>query len=307
MTQLLTLAGTQLLAILLSLGLIALLAWVAIRLLYVARRRLTARVEKTETDPGRKARLKTVLDTATHTLIFIILAAAVLMALNAVGINIGPLLAGVGVAGLALSLGAQTLIKDFIGGLLILIEDQFRTGDVIQVGSTIGTVEQITLRVTYVRDFPGQLWAIPNGDVRVVANQSRSWARAIVDLNVPFDTDMSQVIVELEAAAARTAEDEAVKTYLLEAPQVLGWNAFSDWAMQVRLVARTVPGKQADVARILRQHALVALRQSGIRVALPAQEWRSAAPPSNASTASTASTPPAAGAASETPPPRRYK
>jgi moderate conductance mechanosensitive channel len=287
MSQLVSLVGARLLGILLGLGLIALLAWVAVRLLYVAQRRLAARIERTETDPGRKARLKTVLDTATHTLVFVVLVAGVLMALYQVGINIGPLLAGVGIAGLALSLGAQTLIKDFIGGILILIEDLFRAGDVIQVGSTIGTVEQITLRVTYVRDFPGQLWAIPNGDVRSVANQSRSWARAIVDLNVPFDADMSQVIAELQVAAARTAEDEAVKPFLLEAPQVLGWNAFSDWATQVRLVARTLPGKQADVARLLRQHALAALRSSGIRVALPAQEWRSTAP---------GSTPPASGA-----------
>ncbi len=295
MSQLLALAGTELAVLLLRVGLIIVAALVVIRVIRVIERRAAARIARVENDLGRRARLMTLLNATGSILVVIVLVTATLMVLYELGINITPVLASVGVAGLAISLGAQTLIKDFIGGLLILIEDTFRVGDVIQVGSTIGTVEQITLRATSVRDFPGQLWTVPNGDVRTVANQSRSWARAIVDVNVPFDTDMRQVLEELRGAMARAAENESIQPFLLEPPEVLGWQSFSDWAMQVRLVARTVAGKQVEVARVLRQEALAALGAAGIRVALPAQELRT--PPATGAARSAASGPGAAGGA----------
>ena len=189
-----------------------------------------------------------------------------LMVLHALAIDILPLLASLGVASLALSLGAQTLIKDMIGGLLILIEDQFAVGDVIRVGEVSGEVERITLRVTYLRDLEGRQHIVPNGDVRTVSNLTAEWARAVVDLDVGYEADMAAVMRALRAAAEQVAGDAALKADLLEAPQALGWVAFKDWAVQVRLQAKTAPGKQWGVMTALRQQALEALRAEGVVV-----------------------------------------
>lgn len=197
------------------------------------------------------------------------------MALQTLGVNIAPLLAGAGVAGLALSLGAQTLIRDYLGGILILVENQFSVGDQIQVGDKSGAVERITLRATYLRALEGQLHLIPNGEMRVVSNLTQDWARAVVDLNVAFDADLSRVLRALEAAAQQAQADETIKADLLEAPQALGWIGFNDWAVQVRLMARTAPSKNRQVARVLRMHAMAALRAEGVPVAIPSQEVRS--------------------------------
>ncbi len=191
-----------------------------------------------------------------------------------IGLDIGPLLAGAGLVGLALSLGAQTLIKDYIGGLLILFENQFAVGDVIKVGEVSGEVERITLRVTYLRDIEGRLHVLPNGDIRTVSNLTAGYSRAVVDLNVDYDADMQKVSRALEAAAGRAQADETLKADLLEPPQAFGWIAFKDWAVQVRLMAKTMPGKQWKVMMALRQYALEALQAEGVRVALPTQNIR---------------------------------
>jgi len=140
------------------------------------------------------------------------------------------------------------------------------------VGEVTGGVERITLRATYLRDIEGRLHIVPNGDIRLVSNLTAEWARAVVDLNVGYEADVSKVLQTLEAAVARAQEDEAIKADLLEAPQALGWISFNDWAVQVRLMAKTKPGKQWGVMMALRQYAVEALQAAGIRVALPAQK-----------------------------------
>ncbi len=229
------------------------------------------RLTKTVTDAERLARLKTLVGAGRSVATGLVFLIVTLMALNAVNIDIAPLLAGVGVAGLALSLGAQALIKDFISGVLILAENQFAVGDVIKVGDVSGSVERITLRATYLRDLEGRLHIAPNGDIRLVSNLTADWARAVVDLNVEYQADMGKVMRALEAAAQRVQEDDQIKTGLLEPPQALGWIGFKDWSIQVRLVAKTAPGKQWDVMMALRRHAVEALHAEGVRVALPAQ------------------------------------
>ena len=204
----------------------------------------------------------------TAILVFIL---AGLMTLNIFGVDIGPLLAGAGLASLALSFGAQTLIKDFISGVLILIEGQFIVGNVISVGNVSGEVEHITLRATYLRDLEGKQHIVPNGEIRIMSNLTNSWARAIVDLNVAYDADMGKVMHALKIAADQAQSDESIKAYLLEPPQPVGWVSFKDWAMQVRLMAKTLPGKQWGVATVLRKYALTALRDAEIAVALPVQ------------------------------------
>ena len=257
---------------LLRLALIVLLALLAHWGVRLAVRQLAGRLERTLADPERVARLKTFLFAGRSLASVLIVIIAGLTALRVLDIDIGPVLAGAGLVGLALSLGAQTLIRDYIGGLLILLENQFRVGDVIQVGDKTGSVERITVRATYLRDIEGRLHLIPHGEMRILSNVTKDWARAVVDLNVAFDADFGKVIRALEAAARRAQEDETIKADLLEPPQALGWIGFKDWAVQVRIMARTRPGKQWGVMMVLRQYAVEALHAEGVKVALPTQK-----------------------------------
>lgn len=251
--------------------LIVVLALLARWGLWLAARQVEKRLEKTTANLERLARLQTLIAVGRGVAWIVVLAVVALMVLHTLGIDIAPLLAGLGVAGLALSLGAQTLIKDFIGGVLILVENQFAVGDVIKVGEVAGGVERITLRATYLRDIEGKLHLVANGDIRLVSNLTAEWARAIVDLNVGYGADMGKVMRALEGAAVRAQEDEAIKADLIEPPQALGWIGFKDWAVQVRLMAKTMPGKQWGVMMALRQYAVEALQTAGVEVALPAQ------------------------------------
>ncbi len=256
--------------------LLALLAHWGVRLVV---QQLARRLESTIADSERVARLKTFLFAGRSLASILVAIIAGLTALRVLDIDIGPLLAGAGLVGLALSLGAQTLIKDYIGGFLILLENQFRVGDVIQVGDRTGSVERITLRATYLRDLEGRQHLIPHGEMRILSNVTKDWARAVVDLNVAFDADFSKVIHALEAAARRAQEDETIKADLLEPPQALGWIGFKDWAVQVRIMAKTRPGKQWGVTMALRQYAVEALHAEGVKVALPTQKVTHDSPP----------------------------
>lgn len=267
-------SASQLAAVVLQLGLIGLLAFLAWRSLQLAASQAERRLEKPGASVEQLDRLKTLVHAGRSVGYVLILTVAGMMALQTMGVNVAPLLAGAGVVGLALSLGAQTLIRDFIGGILILVENQFTIGDTIQVGGVTGNVERITLRATYLRDVEGRLHVIPNGDIRTVSNLTVGWARAIVDLNVDYQADMARVLRVLEDAARAAQEDASIKSDLLEPPQVLGWVGLKEWAVQVRLMAKTAPGKQWGVTVALRRHALEALQAAGIGVALPIQEVR---------------------------------
>jgi len=197
---------------------------------------------------------------------------ALLMLLSTFGVDITPLLASVGVAGLAVSLGAQTLIKDLIGGFLILAENQYAVGDSIQVGTVSGQVERITLRATYVRDVNGYLHIIPNGEVRIVANQTKEWSRALVDVGVAYEEDLDRALRVLAETAEAFAQDPDIGLQLLEPPQVLGPLSLGDWAVTVRVMVKTQPGKHWGVARELRKRLLAACERESITLPYPRRE-----------------------------------
>ena len=250
----------------LTLIIIVVLVIVAVHLVNLAAEAIDKRFIATTEDLDRRARLQTLRKAAKSTIQVVIFAIAVLIGLGTIGINIGPALAAAGILGLAISLGAQTLIKDVIGGLTILLEDEYRVGDQVQIGSVSGEVVGITLRRTDVRDIEGRLFMVPNGEVRVVANETRDWARALVELNFGFDADLDKPIAALEEALAKLAADQRIKPHLLAAPEIFGWNDISDWAVVVRLSVKVLAGKQVEVARILRQYALEALHEVGVPV-----------------------------------------
>jgi len=246
--------------------LIALLTVLAVWGLRLTARQIERQVDRSIKGAEQAERVKTIVQVARGVLLVILVIIAGLMVLQALKIDVTPLLAGVGVIGLVLSLGAQTIIKDYIGGLLILIEGQFAIGDVIQVGSVSGAVERITLRATHLRDVDGKYHIIPNGDIRLVTNLTMEWARALVDLNVDYHADMDQALRTLEDAMRKAQTDDAVRIDLLEPPQVQGWVGFKEGAIQVRMTAKTRPGKQWHVAMALRRYAIEALTAKGIQV-----------------------------------------
>lgn len=262
------LLSTPAAAVTLRIVLILLLSLLAGWLLRRAARLVERRLEQRERDPERVRRLKTLVSTGRSAVYVVVLIVALLMILQALAIDIAPLLASLGVASLALSLGAQAVIKDVIGGVLILAENQFAVGDVIKVGEVSGEVERTTLRATYIRDLEGRLHSVPNGDVRTVSNLTAGWSRAVVDLSLRYGTDMARVMPALEAAAARVAQDETIKADLLETPQALGWVALKDSSIQVRLMARTAPGKQWGVMTAMRRYGVEALQAEGLDVGL---------------------------------------
>lgn len=202
----------------------------------------------------------------------LIVASAVLMLLSTFGVDISPLLASAGVAALAVSLGAQSLIKDFIGGLLILIENQYAVGDSLEVGNVSGQVEQITLRTTHVRGLNGSLYVVPNGEVRIVANQSRDWSRAVVDLGVAYETDLDRALGILQESAEAFAREPDLGSQLLEPPAVMGPISLGDWAITVRVTAKTHPGRQWEIGRQLHRFLLAACEREGITLPYPRQE-----------------------------------
>ena len=246
---------------------ILLLALLAIQGLSMAARQILARFNAQVDNPERLSRLRTLLSVGRSFAVILVLAAAGLMILQTLEIKITPLIAGAGIAGLAISLGAQTLIKDFIGGVLILLENQYNVGDTINIGDQTGEVVRITLRASYLRDLEGKLRLIPNGDIRSLSNLTSGWARAVVDFSIPYDADMQGVTQALDAAATQTQHDPDVASDLLEKPQVIGWIGHENWTVKVRLMAKTRAGCQFQVANALRKYGFIALKNAGINTA----------------------------------------
>lgn len=257
------------LTLILRLIVIIVLAWLGMRLSNVAEKRFEKNINNQHIEQSQQARLKTLMHASISIVKVVIIGATLLMILLSFGINITPILASAGVAGLAVSLGAQSLIKDYIGGALILIENTYKVGEMIEIEGIVGTVERIELRTTKIRDFTGKLITIPNGDVRILANNSRDWSRAVVEINISVDADLGKAIATLQAAAEQASQDETLKAMILEAPQIQGWNNLSEWAVQVRINAKTLPSKQLDATAILRKVTLEALQNAGIELAVP--------------------------------------
>jgi small conductance mechanosensitive channel len=190
---------------------------------------------------------------------------AVLLCLGELGIDLGPLLAGAGIAGIAVGLGAQSLVRDFLAGMFIVLEDQYGVGDEVSLGEASGQVENVTLRTTWLRDLDGTLWVVPNGEIRRVANKSQRWARAVLDVKVTADTDLDRAIEVAQEASREFYDGRIAGDALLEEPKVLGVESFLDAAAVLRITARTEPGRQVEVARRLRVALRRAFDAAGIR------------------------------------------
>lgn len=200
-------------------------------------------------------------------------ALAALLILGELEVNLAPLLASAGVAGVALGFGAQSLVRDTLSGFFILLENQFGVGDVVELQTTsqpvTGKVEDLTLRITTLRAFDGSLHVVPNGNIQVVSNRSRGWGRAIVDVRIAHDEDVETVREILEQLFEELGGDRSFSDPVREGPSVLGVETTSDFAQVVRVIADTRPSKRWDVERQLRERITRRLAERGVRLPSP--------------------------------------
>lgn len=197
---------------------------------------------------------------------------ALFMILGQLDIDLGPLIAGAGIGGLALGFGAQSIVKDFLSGLFMLIEDQYGVGDIVDVGSATGTVEKVSLRSTTIRDVKGTVWHVPNGVISRVGNSSQLWSRALLDVEVAYDTDLDLAREVIQSVGdSLWADPEWGGDELMERPEVWGVQDLGASAVALRLVVKTEPSQQWAVERELRMRLKVALDEAGIEIPFPQQ------------------------------------
>ncbi len=217
--------------------------------------------------PAAKQRARTLGQTTRHLITSLVAAGALLHSLDVIGWDVKPLLVGASILGAALGFGAQYLVRDVIAGAFILIEDQFSVGDVIDVAGTVATVEDVTLRSTRLRDFRGRLLFVPNGEMRIVINQSRDWQRSLVDLPLAHDQDPAAALAAAESAVAELAADARFRDRWLEPPQVVGLERIGPDGVILRVTLRTAPGASGvEAAREARRLLLARIHEAGLRL-----------------------------------------
>ncbi|MEV4249207.1 mechanosensitive ion channel family protein [Streptosporangium canum] len=216
----------------------------------------------------RRQRAETIGSVLRPVASIVILGTAALTVLERLSVPIAPLLTSVGIVGVAVGFGAQELVKDFIAGMFMLLEDQYGVGDVIDVGAAIGTVEAVTLRITRLRDIDGRVWYVRNGTITRVGNESQGWSRATVDVPVSYASDIPAVRALLKEVVEDMWNDSTYRdSVMVEEPQVWGIEQISDTAIVFRISAKTIPSRQAEVARELRIRIKSALDRASIPIA----------------------------------------
>jgi small-conductance mechanosensitive channel len=214
----------------------------------------------------RQARARTLASVLRSVTTAVIGAIVVLMVLQELDFSVGPLLASAGVVGVALGLGAQSLVRDVVAGMFMIIEDQYGVGDVIDVGSASGSVEAVGLRVTQLRDVNGTVWYVRNGEIMRVGNQSQGWSRAVLDVNVGYAEDLDEVEQKLLDTAAGLRADPKFSPFILEDAEVWGVEALTADGVVMRLVIKTQPLQQTPVARELRRRIKQRFDRDGIEM-----------------------------------------
>ena len=197
----------------------------------------------------------------------VIMSVALLMVLDVIGLPIGPLLASAGIVGVAIGFGAQSLVKDFLSGIFLILEDQFGVGDLVDTGlGSVGTVEAVGLRVTRLRDGSGVVWYVRNGEILQVGNHSQGWSTGIVDVTVAYNEDIPKVARLIGETAAAMAEEEAWAAKILEPPTVAGVESVTATAVTIRVIVKCAPNEHFGVQRELRERIKETFDREGVRV-----------------------------------------
>ena len=199
----------------------------------------------------------------------LILTIAILMILQEAGLEIGPILAGAGIVGLAFGFGGQYLIRDIISGLFIILENQYRIGDVIKINTTGGLVEDISLRMTTLRDLNGTVHHIPHGEIKEVSNLSKKFARVNLDIGISYNSDLEHVINVINKTGIELSEDPKYKEFIISPPKFLRVNDFADSAIIIKIVGDTQPLKQWEITGELRKRIKIAFDKEKIEIPFP--------------------------------------
>ncbi|MEE9583252.1 MAG: mechanosensitive ion channel family protein [Dehalococcoidales bacterium] len=224
---------------------------------------------------GRRAkeelakRSQTLSSVLTSTIGIILVFIALFMVLSELDVDIGPLLAGAGVIGIAVGFGAQSLIKDLLGGMFILLEDQYNKGDVVKVAGIAGLVEEVNLRRTILRDLDGIVHSIPNGHITTASNYTRDWARVNLDVSVGYGEDLERVTEVINRVGKELAEDKYFGPLIKKPPQMLRVNKFGDSGIDIKILGETIPLKQWEVTGELRKRLKKAFDEAGIEIPWP--------------------------------------
>jgi len=256
----------------LSLIAIPVVAFLLLRLTRGAGKRIVERVRQTGEEQGaleREQRAQTLVHVFRAALSTAVIAIAGIYLLKQFRIDVTPILASAGVVGLAIAFGAQTLIRDFLAGFFMLLENQYKIGDIIKIGETGGVVERITLRLTVLRDLHGVVHFIPNGTVQQVSNMTQGWSRAVLEVGVAYKEDVDRVMKVLRDVGEDMLRDRAIGMKLVEAPEVPGVEQFGDSAITVRMLFKTRPAEQWNVAREARRRIKRAFDAEGIEIPFP--------------------------------------
>jgi small-conductance mechanosensitive channel len=245
--------------------------WLTIKVAKFIGKRIRARVE--DDDPTRQSerekRAETLVTISNTIVKIVVVAFGVLMIVKELGIDIGPLLAGAGIMGLAIGFGSQALVKDVVTGFFILMENQFRVGDVIKAAGHSGLVEKITLRTTILRDLDGTVHVIPNGEVGTVSNMTYIWSRAVIDIGVSYREDIDKVMDLMLQVASGMKDDPKYGVDIIEEPTLLGVDSFDESSVNVRIMIKTTPLFQWMIAREYRRRVKNRFDAEGIVMPFP--------------------------------------
>lgn len=226
-----------------------------------------------ESEEKREKTLESIFHNALHIIIIVI---TILMVLQELGVNIGPLIAGAGIIGLAFGFGGQYLIKDIITGLFIILENQYRVGDIVEISGLSGIVERISLRITTLRDANGVVHSIPHGEIKTVSNMSKGISKVNIDLGVGYETNINEAEKIINEVGQNLIKDEKWSNSIKEAPKFLRVQELGDSAITLRITGTTKPGKQFQVAGELRKRLKEACDQNNINIPYPQIEIRQA-------------------------------
>lgn len=222
--------------------------------------------KNSEAEKKRKDTLTRIFSWAYRILIISI---SFLIILQEIGIPIGPILAGAGILGLALGFGGQYLIRDLISGFFIILENQYRIGDVVNLDGTSGLVEDISLRLTTLRDLDGNVHHVPHGEIKRVSNLSKYFSRVNLNIGIAYHSKLDHVIEVVNKIGNEMAEDPIWKEHILKAPQFLRIDNFADSAIEIKIIGETPPHKKWDVTGELRKRIKLAFDQEGIEIPFP--------------------------------------
>lgn len=229
--------------------LILILTWIALTVAKKLSNRLVSVIVGKQDNVEFQKRAQTLIGVIHYVMVLAILIVATMIVLREVGVEIGPVLAAAGIVGLAVGFGAQSLVKDVISGFFILLDDQIRVGDVVEIAGKGGLVERVNLRMTVLRDLAGNVHYIPNGSIEVVSNMTKEYSRYVFDVGVAYREDVDEVIGVIKGLDEELRNDPEFKDDILEPIEILGLNEFADSAIVIKARTKTLPSKQWRIGR----------------------------------------------------------